>query len=79
MLGLPGLSEETSFAVRDKREMRRRLEQAGLNTPAYVGLSGPEDWKFAADLVFRSWSSPPAASPASASPGSTPQRTSKPR
>ncbi|WP_370415634.1 ATP-grasp domain-containing protein [Streptomyces fradiae] len=52
MLGLPGLSEETSFAVRDKREMRRRLEQAGLNTPAYVGLSGPEDWKVAADLVF---------------------------
>ncbi|GHI24255.1 hypothetical protein Shyd_56260 [Streptomyces hydrogenans] len=41
MLGLPGLSEETSFAVRDKREMRRRLEQAGLNTPRLRGPVRP--------------------------------------
>ncbi|MGW9245007.1 ATP-grasp domain-containing protein [Streptomyces sp. EN27] len=51
-LGLPGLSEDASVAVRDKREMRRRIEKAGLNTPAYAALSSPEDWKLAADLDF---------------------------
>ncbi|MFJ3937647.1 ATP-grasp domain-containing protein [Streptomyces parvus] len=52
MLGLPGLSEDASVAVRDKREMRRRIAAAGLNNPAYVALPSPGGWKDAAGLEF---------------------------
>lgn len=44
-LGLPGLSPEVAERVRDKRVMRERLRRAGLNTPRFAALDGPEDWE----------------------------------
>ncbi|MFF3209527.1 ATP-grasp domain-containing protein [Streptomyces sp. NPDC002886] len=51
-LGLPGLGSETARAVQDKRIMRRRLAEAGLNVPDFVVLDDPDDWADAARLTF---------------------------
>lgn len=40
-LGLPGLGSDTARAVQDKRIMRRRLTDAGLNVPRFVVLDDP--------------------------------------
>lgn len=40
-LGLPGLGSGTARAVQDKRIMRRRLAEAGLNVPGFVVLDDP--------------------------------------
>jgi biotin carboxylase len=51
-LGLPGLSERSARAVRDKRAMRDAFAEAGLNSPRHVALATPAEWKKAADLAF---------------------------
>ncbi|MDR1308224.1 MAG: ATP-grasp domain-containing protein [Treponema sp.] len=40
-LGLPGISCETALDASDKERMRRRFEEAGLPSPAFVILTGP--------------------------------------
>lgn len=49
-LGLPGLAESTALVVRDKRLMRARLCAAGLRSPDFVELRGPDQWPRAARL-----------------------------
>ena len=51
-LGVPGLSERTARAVRDKRVMRDCFAKAGLNSPRHVSLAAPGEWKAAAELTF---------------------------
>ncbi|KOY57583.1 ATP-grasp domain-containing protein [Streptomyces sp. XY332] len=51
-LGLPGLGRETARAVQDKRIMRRRLAEAGLNVPGFVTVDDPGAWTDATRLTF---------------------------
>lgn len=51
-LGLPGLSEQATATVRDKREMRRRLRAAGLATPDFRTIPAPDRWRDALALRF---------------------------
>lgn len=51
-LGLPGLGSGTARAVQDKRIMRRRLAEAGLNVPGFVVLDDPGTWAAATALDF---------------------------
>ncbi|MGQ0839471.1 ATP-grasp domain-containing protein [Actinokineospora sp.] len=51
-LGLPALSAAAALAVRDKRIMRERLRDAGLNTPPFLAIAGPDQWQEAATLRF---------------------------
>uniref|UniRef100_A0AAU2JNB6 ATP-grasp domain-containing protein n=1 Tax=Streptomyces sp. NBC_00049 TaxID=2903617 RepID=A0AAU2JNB6_9ACTN len=51
-LGLPGIGVDAARAAQDKRIMRARLADAGLNVPGYVALDGPDSWADAAHLDF---------------------------
>ena len=51
-LGLPALSAAAALAVRDKREMRRRLAETGESVPGFAALTGPREWAAAAGLRF---------------------------
>lgn len=51
-LGLPGLGRESARAVQDKRIMRRRLAEAGLNVPGFVAVDDPGAWTDATGLTF---------------------------
>lgn len=51
-LGLPGLGGGTARAVQDKRLMRHRLAEAGLNVPGFVVLDEPGASAAAAQLDF---------------------------
>jgi hypothetical protein len=51
-LGLPGLGSGTARAVQDKRIMRRRLADAGLNVPGFVVLDDPGAWAADTNLKF---------------------------
>lgn len=51
-LGLPGLGNGTARAVQDKRIMRRRLAEAGLNVPGFVVLDDPGTQADATGLDF---------------------------
>ncbi|MER5886125.1 ATP-grasp domain-containing protein [Streptomyces sp. NPDC001941] len=50
-LGLPGLPPETVEAVRDKALMRAAVAAAGLRTPRFAEVSGPDDLAAAAARV----------------------------
>ncbi|MET0188825.1 MAG: ATP-grasp domain-containing protein [Pseudonocardia sediminis] len=50
-LGLPGPGPEVAERVRDKRVMRERLRAAGLNSPRFVALDGPQDWRRATGVA----------------------------
>ncbi|MEU6895339.1 ATP-grasp domain-containing protein [Streptomyces sp. NPDC046557] len=41
LLGLPGIPLRAALAAQDKRVMRERLRDAGLNVPRFVRLDGP--------------------------------------
>ncbi|MFD8752430.1 ATP-grasp domain-containing protein [Kitasatospora sp. NPDC059577] len=51
-LGLPGLGGDVARTVQDKRLMRRRLADAGLNVPGFATVDAPEDRAEAARLDF---------------------------
>jgi len=51
-LGLNGIGSATARAVQDKRLMRQRLCDAGLNVPRFVTLDDPSQWELALHLSF---------------------------
>lgn len=52
MLGLPGLGRDVAWRAQDKRLMREKLAEAGLNVPRFVRLDGPSSLTSAAELSF---------------------------
>ncbi|MCC8246430.1 ATP-grasp domain-containing protein [Saccharothrix luteola] len=51
-LGLVGLTGEAATVVRDKALMRERLRAAGLATPGFAVVAGPDRWRDALRLRF---------------------------
>ncbi|MFE9634584.1 ATP-grasp domain-containing protein [Streptomyces sp. NPDC006463] len=51
-LGLPGLGSADARAAQDKRIMRRRLAEAGLNVPGFIVLDDPGAWDGDSGLTF---------------------------
>ncbi|MFG2986275.1 ATP-grasp domain-containing protein [Streptomyces sp. NPDC048258] len=51
-LGLPGLGSADARAVQDKRLMRQRLAEAGLNVPGFVVLDDQGVWDGDSGLTF---------------------------
>ncbi|MFG2194555.1 ATP-grasp domain-containing protein [Streptomyces sp. NPDC048639] len=52
LLGLPGIGRDAALGAQDKRLMRERLSEAGLNVPRFVRLNGPGEWEAAKELTF---------------------------